>query len=154
MQEEQTERGTWAENILRSYLNILLHELERNIEPTEPMVQRSNKENKLNLFEKMVDEEFSFSKGPRYYADALHISINYLNKICQEFRNTTCGEIIRKRIRLEAERYLHYTSLSVSEIAFKLGFESSSYFVTFFKQKNKITPEQYRKQQFQKKNRK
>jgi AraC-like DNA-binding protein len=98
----------------------------------------------------MVDEEFSFPKGPSYYAKALHISTNYLNKLCQEYRNVTSGEIIRKRIRLEAERYLHYTSLSVSEIAYKLGFESSSYFVTFFKQKNNITPEQYRKKQFKK----
>lgn len=151
MQEEQKEQNRWTANILRSYLNIFLHELERNIEPKENIMFQSNKEYKLILFEKMVDEEFSFPKGPSYYAKALHISTNYLNKLCQEYRNVTSGEIIRKRIRLEAERYLHYTSLSVSEIAYKLGFESSSYFVTFFKQKNNITPEQYRKQQFKKK---
>ena len=149
--EEQAEVNVWTENILRSYLNIVLHELERNLNPTKLTSFQSNKEQKLIQFERLLEEKYNFRKGPSYYANALHISTNYLNKLCREYRHTTSGEIIRNRLRLEAERYLHYSPLSVSEIAYKLGFESSSYFVTFFKQKNKLTPEQFRKQQFKNK---
>lgn len=154
MLDELQEDNLWTENILRSYMNIALHELEHLIEKPQHVEPLSNKEQKLIQFEKMVDEQFCFYKKPSHFAKELNISTNYLNRLCNQFRNSTTGEIIRNRILLEAERYLHYTSLSISEITYKLGFESTSYFVTFFKQKNKLTPEQFRKQQYKKLNNK
>ena len=147
MYDELKEVNLWTENILRSYLNIVLHELERVAETPHYIEPQSSKEQKLIQFEKMVDVQFNLYKKPSHYAKELNISTNYLNKLCHQFRNSTSSEIIRNRIILEAERYLHYTSLSVSEITYKLGFESTSYFVSYFKQKRKHTPEQYRKQQ-------
>jgi len=92
----------------------------------------------------LLEDCFYAESMPSYYADLLHISPNYLNKICKEERGTTAGDMIRKRIAIEAERLLHYTSLSVSEIASKLGFNSASYFATFFKKQTGESPETFR----------
>jgi AraC-like DNA-binding protein len=74
----------------------------------------------------------------------LHISTNYLNRLCREYRGVTGGEIIRERVIIEAQRLLQYTTLSVAETAYKLGFESPSYFITFFKKNTGTTPEGFR----------
>ncbi|PXY42131.1 AraC family transcriptional regulator [Flavobacterium cheongpyeongense] len=131
--------------ILRSYLNIFLFELERLSNPQGFVPDNTIKQQKVREFEKLIDLHFKFKKMPSAYADLLHISPNYLNKICKEISNCTAGDLIRKRIILEAQRLLHYTNHSVNEIADQLGFESTSYFVTFFKKQINNTPEQFRK---------
>jgi AraC family transcriptional activator of pobA len=45
---------------------------------------------------------------------------------------------------MEAKALLRQTSLSVSEIAFKIGKEDPSDFARFFKSKSGLTPSQYR----------
>ncbi|MGN7785969.1 helix-turn-helix domain-containing protein [Niabella sp. 22666] len=143
MFEEYKTRG--SEQVLRSYLNIILNELDRCNNIPGATEQVSARLNKVIQFEKMVEEHYYEWKTPAAYAAQLYITTNYLNKLCQEYRSSTAGEIIRKRVVIEAQRSLHYTSLSVGEIAVQLGFESLSYFVTFFKKNTGVTPETFRK---------
>lgn len=134
-----------SEQVLRSYLNIILNELDRCSNLPVVGDQVSVRLDKVIQFEKMVEEHYREWKTPAAYATQLYITTNYLNKLCQEYRSITAGELIRKRIILEAQRSLHYTNLSVGEIAGQLGFESLSYFVTFFKKNTGVTPETFRK---------
>lgn len=132
--------------VLRSYLNILLFELERLYNPLGAFVRvQGLKQEKLYQFEMLIDKYFETKKRPSAYADLLHISPNYLNKICKEETGKTAGDFIRKRIAMKAQRLLLYSNDTVNEIADSLGFESVSYFVTFFKKNTGLSPEQYRK---------
>ena len=45
---------------------------------------------------------------------------------------------------LEAKRLLHFSTLSVKEIAFQLGFADFGYFGRLFKRHTGITPTEYR----------
>jgi AraC-like DNA-binding protein len=45
---------------------------------------------------------------------------------------------------LEAKRQLCYTSQSIKEIAYDLGFEDSAYFSRFFKKSTQVSPIDYR----------
>ncbi|OJU78749.1 MAG: hypothetical protein BGO09_11275 [Bacteroidetes bacterium 47-18] len=147
MSEEYNARNTDARNVLRSYLNILLSELNRYHPVARPAEYTgSDKEQKVMAFEKLLDSNFHKEKLPSYYAGCLHISVNYLNRICNERRGMSSGDLIRKRVVLEAERLLHYTARNISEIAFELGFDSISYFTTFFKKYTGLSPEAFRKQ--------
>lgn len=135
-----------SKKVLRSYLNIILFELDRLYHPIEVINNnKSIKLEKIQEFEKLVDKHFDTKKHPHEYAELLHISSNYLNKICKEVIGITAGEMIRKRIILESERLLNYTNYSINEIAYKLGFENASYFITFFKKQTGVTPKQFRK---------
>lgn len=138
-------KTTGSEQVLRSYLNIILNELDRCNHIPVVGDQVSVRLDKVIRFEKMIEEHYYEWKTPAVYAAKLYITTNYLNKLCQEYRSITAGELIRKRVILEAQRSLHYTNLSVGEIADQLGFESLSYFVTFFKKHTGVTPETFRK---------
>ena len=129
---------------LRSYLNILLVQLERIYNP-QKSIKINSKSDKVKEFEKLVEVHFKSNKMPSFYADKLNVTANYLNKICKREVGKTAGDMIRKRIIIEAQRYLHYTNLTIIEIAFDLGFENASYFITFFKKQTYFTPEQFRK---------
>lgn len=146
MNDEFEQEHDHSEKVLRSFLNILLFELDKNFKHDLPPVKPGSSEEKIIQFEKLIELNYQQNKNPSWYASQLHISVNYLNKLCQSVRNSTSSEIIRKKVLTEAKRMLYYTSLSVAEIAYDLGFESPSYFITFFKKHTGTTPEMFRKQ--------
>ncbi|TDO20244.1 helix-turn-helix transcriptional regulator [Pedobacter duraquae] len=133
-----------AETVLRSYLNIILFELDRLYHPSGFLKSKNIKQEKIHQFETLIDRHFTMNKMPSHYADLLNLSPNYLNKICRSETGQTAGALIRKRIIVEAQRLLQYTNLSVNEVANELGYESLSYFVTSFKKQTGQTPEQFR----------
>lgn len=135
-----------SQKALHAYLNILLIEMERMISPLGFISVNRPRYEKIAQFERLIDQHYTEKRLPSAYADKLHITTNYLNKMCKEETGCTAGDLIRRRIMIEAQRLLHHTSLSVSEIADRLGFESVSYFVTFFKKYEDRSPEQYRHQ--------
>lgn len=145
LSEEYILKKRETKKVLRSYLNIVLFELERLYSPTGYVKSKNLKQEKVHEFEQLIDKHFETKKLPSAYADLLNVSPNYLNKICKEETGQTAGDLIRKRITIEAQRLLHYTNYNINEIADKLGFENSSYFVTFFKKQTETTPEQFRK---------
>ncbi len=145
MQQEYQEKGTKSIVVLKAYLNILLETLQRKTVKPQLSKKRTEKDRKIEVFEQLVNEQFATLKLPSEYAAAMFVSVNYLNRICQETRNLSSGAIIRNRIVLEAERLLLHTGNTVSEIAAALGFDSLSYFVTFFKKHKGLSPEQFRK---------
>ena len=103
--------------------------------------ESSQKKQLLNEFRKLVNNRFSSLRTTKDYARELNISPNYLNALCQEFFFKTVSEILQERVILEAKRMLMHTSLSISEIAYKLGFNDNSYFGRYFKKVVGMTPE-------------
>ncbi len=147
IQDEYLLQKSESTKVIRSYLNIFLFELERLYRPMGIVKNRNLKQNKIQQFEKLIETHFVTQKMPSGYADMLHISANYLNKLCKEETGQTAGDLIRKQIIIEAQRFLHFTNYSINEIADKLGFENVSYFITFFKKQTQKTPEQFRKEE-------
>lgn len=141
-----TEKSKKSVNLLRSHLNIILSMVESGGEKIGSRDELSEKNKKVVAFEHLVEQYFAHQKLPSFYAGELCISVNYLNRICNEMRGVSSGEIIRKRVVLEAERLLYHTSKSISEISGELGFESVSYFSTFFKKHTGVAPDSFRKQ--------
>lgn len=131
--------------IVRSYLNIVLFELERFYNPAGFVRATNLKQEKVYQFEQLILKHLKEKKLPSDYAQLLNITPNYLNKICKEETGVTAGSLIRKQIDSEARRMLKHTNLPINEIADKLGFDSTSYFVTFFKKQTGLSPEQFRK---------
>jgi AraC-like DNA-binding protein len=119
--------------------------MNRIYEPFESFKSNNLKKEKINLFEKYVEQYFYSKKYPHEYANLLNVTPNYLNKLCKEETGKTSSELIRKRIIIEAKRMLSYTNNSISEIAEKIGFESTSYFISYFKKTTNFSPDQFRK---------
>ena len=75
----------------------------------------------------------------------LHLSPGYLNERVRQLSGQPALAHIRARLVLEAKRQLCYTSHSVAEISFALGFEGPSYFGRFFRRATGLSPASYRR---------
>ncbi len=124
---------------------------ERNIDRDYIVYNRSNHNSTLVMkFLELIEEHFRELRLPKDYAAMLHVTSNHLNFVCQEHVNTSAGQLIRKRVLLEAKRLLVNFDLSISTIALNLNFFDPSYFIKFFKKHVGLTPEAFRKQYYNK----
>ena len=83
-------------------------------------------------------------RTPADYANRLSVHVNHLNKVIKETTGKTTSELIAERIIKEATQYLQHSNLSVSEVAFGLGFESVSYFSKFYRKHTGKSPSEVR----------
>lgn len=105
----------------------------------------------LKKFIELIEVNFKELKLPKEYASMLYVTTNHLNLICQDQMQVSAGELIRKRVLLEAKRLLINFELTISSIALELNFFDTSYFVKFFKKHTGLTPEAFRREYYQKK---
>lgn len=98
----------------------------------------------INKFTALIDENYKNGHTTAFYAGILCITPNYLNSIVKKYTGQSAKQLIQNRRLLEAKRLLAYSSLSITEIAHKLNFESVSYFIRFFRKITSTTPLEYR----------
>ncbi|XPF93278.1 helix-turn-helix domain-containing protein [Colwellia sp. RE-S-Sl-9] len=95
-------------------------------------------------FQNMIGYPLVAKKSVPEYAAQLRISATHLNRICQAIAGKSALQVIHIRIISEAKINLAYTFQSVSEVAYRLGFEDVSYFSRFFKKQTGITPKKFK----------
>jgi AraC family transcriptional regulator, transcriptional activator of pobA len=79
-----------------------------------------------------------------YIAKALNVSPNYLSRLLNLLTGQSTKQFIHDKLMDLAKEKLSTTDLSVSEIAFTLGFEHPQSFSKLFKQKNNMSPLEFR----------
>ena len=70
---------------------------------------------------------------------------DYLARLFKKETGQTLGSYLQQQRILEAKKLLCQTSLSVNEIAQKVGHDNYSYFSQFFREKTGMSPSQFRK---------
>lgn len=93
------------------------------------------------------NNEELLSKGlptVQYIADTLHISTKYLSNLLKQLTGQTTQQHIHEKLIEKAKERLSTTDLSVSEIAYALGFEHTQSFSKLFKAKTKQSPLEFR----------
>ncbi len=78
------------------------------------------------------------------YAIMLKIPANKLNKYVKSVTGENAHELLNEMILLESKVLLRQTSLSISEISYKLGQVHVSNFVRLFKSRTGMSPGEYR----------
>lgn len=77
-------------------------------------------------------------------ADTLHVSPNYLSGLLKVLTGQSTQQHIHDKLIEKAKEKLSTTDLSVSEIAYVLGFEHSQSFSKLFKSKTALSPLEFR----------
>jgi AraC family transcriptional activator of pobA len=148
IEQEYLHNRSYSQNIIRSYINIILFELTRVYEQSIPASGEHNIiDDKLREFENLIEKNFKKYHLVTDYATILHITANYLNAISTRRKGKAAGEVIRDRIILEAKRLLTHSDKTITQIAYDLGFEDNSYFGRFFKKYCDQTPAVFRSSQ-------
>lgn len=96
----------------------------QNIEVGRALVQR---------FKDLVEQRFSEWHQVQDYARELNVSPGYLNDVISSSIHKPAKEYIQNRIILETKRLSLFTTKSIKEIGYELGFEDPSHFSKFFK---------------------
>ena len=139
MYREYNNKKAQAIPLLQHYLAILLLILQRHNGDT-PSANKSL----LMRYRELVATHYLEWTKPAQYAEALHISVDYLNEIVRQHSGQTASSLITERRILEAKRLLLHAAESVKEIAWHLQFNEVSYFNRFFKQHTGYTPVAFR----------
>ncbi|RAJ77261.1 helix-turn-helix protein [Chitinophaga dinghuensis] len=100
------------------------------------------------LFTAYFSDDIASEKGlptVQYFAEQLHLSPKYLSTMLKTLTGQTAQQFIHKKLIELAKEKLSITKLSVSEIAYHLGFEHTQSFNKLFKNKTSLTPLSFRK---------
>nr|WP_322625862.1 helix-turn-helix transcriptional regulator [uncultured Flavobacterium sp.] len=99
------------------------------------------------LLNNYFEEENSLKDGlpsVKYISTKLKLSQRYLSDMLHSLTGLNTQQYIQNAIIEKAKEKLSTTNLSVSEIAYKLGFEHSQSFSKLFKTKTNVSPLEFR----------
>lgn len=149
--EYNTNIDKFSQNIIISHLETLLNYSERFYQ--RQFITRKITNNKLlNRLEEILSDYFNndelLANGlptVQYIADRLNLSPKYLGSMLKQFTGLSTQQHIHEKLIDKAKEMLSITQLTVSEIAFSLGFEHPQSFSKFFKAKTHQSPLEFRK---------
>lgn len=139
-----------TQQIILSQIELLLNYSNRFYE-RQFITRKNNNHQLLVKFEQLVDDYFNAShttqKGlltVQYIAELMNLSPGYLSDLLRVYTGQSTQQHIHEKLIEKAKEKLAATSLSVSEIAYALGFEHAQSFSTLFKKKTDMTPLAFR----------
>jgi AraC-like DNA-binding protein len=139
----------YSEHILASGIAVLLsvcmryYDRQHHISATASEVIMQNMNSLLNgyLIISPKDREVPTVAS---LASQLHISANYLGDVVRKQMNCSAHDYIRQFVVREAKRLLRFTSLSIGEVGYMLGYKYPHHFTRVFKSEEGVTPYEYR----------
>lgn len=148
---QEYEKENYAQGIIVSYASLILSYVES--------FYKRQFESRKTAYNKVVDDFYLrlnayFNENQdtitlpsvTYFAEKANLSANYFGDVIKHFTGISPQDHIRDNIIQTAKNKLSQTSLSVSEIAYSLGFDYPTYFTRFFRKETGFTPSVYRNQ--------
>lgn len=150
-QEYQSNIDQFSQNIIISQLETLLNYSERFYQRQFITRHKANHQ-LLERLEILLNDYFSADdfavKGlpsVHYLSDQLNMSPKYMRSLLKTLTGQTTQQHIHEKVIEIAKEKLSTTDLSVSEIAYELGFEHSQSFNKLFKAKTDVSPLEFRR---------
>jgi len=149
-QEYHNNMDKFSHDIIITQLESLLSYAERFYQRQFMTRRKTNHEILDRLNEKLVsyfDKVNAMHDGlptVSYLAEQLQVSPDYLSGLLKTVTGLTTQQHIHEKLIEKAKQQLSATTLSVSEIAYQLGFEHSQSFSKLFKAKTSLSPLAFR----------
>lgn len=148
--EYQANLDKFSQDIIISHLETLLNYAERFYQ-RQFITRKIANHQLLDRLEKLLSDYFAnddlLSEGlptVKYISDQLNISPTYLRSLLKNLTGQSTQQHIHDKLIEKAKEKLSTTTLSVSEIAYDLGFEHLQSFTRLFKTKTKRSPLEFR----------
>jgi AraC-like DNA-binding protein len=148
--EYQANIDKFSQDVIIAQLELLLTYSQRFYE-RQFITRKVSGSKILSRFEDVLTDYFNnedlLSKGlpgVQYISGELNISAKYLGSLLKQLTGQTTQQHIHSKLIEKAKEKLSTTNLSVSEIAYGLGFEYSQSFSKLFKSKTSQSPLEFR----------
>lgn len=149
-QEYHSNIDNFSQDIIISQLEVLLNYSERFYH-RQFLTRKISNNKTLSQLEDILTKYFEggdlIDKGlptVQYVADTLNVSANYLSRMLTVLTGQSTQQHIHDKLIEKAKEKLSTSDLSVSEIAYALGFEHSQSFSKMFKSKTSLSPLEFR----------
>ena len=152
IEEELNSRiDDFSQDVIISQIELLLNYANRFYK-RQFITRKAVSSDLLQKLEEILDEYFNnekpLSRGiltVQYLAEKLNISPSYLSDMLRSLTGQNAQQHIHHKLIEKAKEKLSTTSLSVSEVAYELGFEHPQSFSTLFKTKTNLSPLEFRR---------
>lgn len=131
-----------------SLLNALCVQIARLSNAQANMAPKSNarKVAQIEKFRSLVEQNYKKHLPITIFAEQMGITAGQLTRLCREVLGRSTMDIISARLVHEAQRDLIYTTASIKQLSFSLGFADDTYFSRFFRKHTGLTPREFRAQ--------
>jgi AraC family transcriptional activator of pobA len=140
----------FSQSIIIKQIELLLSYCDRFYQ-RQFLTRKQAGNNYLSSFEQLLDDYFSNQEmksgdipSVAFFAEKLNLSANYLSDMLRSSTGQSAQQHIQQKLIDKAKALLSSTELSVSEIAYQLGFEYPQSFSKLFKNKTDKTPKEFR----------
>jgi len=130
--------------VLRGLSATLLGRVARALaqaQDNSPATQESRLVQRLRA---LIDQHYLEHWQVTDYARALSVSTTHLSRVTRAATGTPASALIEARLLREARRHLAYTHLSITTIAYALGYSDPAYFTRVFTRDAGISPRRFR----------
>ena len=149
-QEYRSNIDNFSQDVIISHIELLLNYSNRFY--NRQFITRKNvNHDLLTKMEELLEDYFKGEKvhelglpTVKYVSEQLNISPNYLSDMLRSLTGQSTQQHIHDKLIEKAKESLTGTSLSVGEIAYRLGFETPQSFSKLFKAKTELSPLQFR----------
>lgn len=149
-QEYNSAIDKFSQNIIISQIETLLNYAERFYE-RQFITRKITNHQILDRLEVLLSDYFNSGNitnnglpSVQYIAGELNVSPGYLTGLLKVLTGQSTQQHIHDKLIEKAKEKLSTTNLSVSEIAYQLGFEHSQSFSKLFKTKTSLSPLEFR----------
>jgi len=149
-QEYHANIDKFSQSIIISQIETLLNYSERFYQ-RQFITRKITNHQVLDRLEELLDNYFGNEEQAvkglptvQYIAEALNVSPNYLSGLLKVLTGQSTQQHIHEKLIETAKEKLSTTTLSISEIAYELGFEHPQSFSKLFKTKTKLSPLEFR----------
>jgi AraC family transcriptional activator of pobA len=100
----------------------------------------------IEKFRALVEQNHKKHWPVTNYAGQMGITSGQLTRLCREELGLSSMDVINARLVHEAQRELVYTTASIKQLSFSLGFADETYFGRFFRKHTGLSPREFRAQ--------
>lgn len=132
----------------REEKQIQIKRLERMVDPKLLETMQEEKVYNIQIQEALVyvEEYLHRSLSMKEIADHLHLNASYFSVLFKEQTGITFSEYLTRRRIQRAKELLLGTTLSITEISERVGYQTAKYFIKVFRERENMSPSQYRQQ--------
>jgi AraC-like DNA-binding protein len=147
--ELQTGIDGFSQDVIISQIELLLNYSNRFYN-RQFITRKAVSNDMLTRLEKIMDDyfnELAVVKGlpaVSWFAEQLHVSPDYLSDMLRSLTGQNAQQYIHDKLIGKAKEMLSTTNLSVSEIAYQLGFGYPQSFNKLFRKKTTVSPLEFR----------
>lgn len=146
-QECQNNTDQFSQDVLIANIELLLVHIDRYYN-RQFLTRKKISNDILYKMEAILNNYFEAESTQlptvHYVADKLNLSPTYLSDLLKNLTGLTAQQHIHEKLIEKAKELLSTSNLSVSEIAYQLGFEFPQSFNKLFKKKTDLTPLEFK----------